>query len=635
MDEGWNTFSLNQESTEDKVLESDNCDFVHVSGTDNYVYEQDSQGDYSPVEDDVLTPWNAYYGYVSESCELELEEEVQERDRTISLNMQEWNLISVPENEELYSINQRCDLAESIEGYYYYKEMGGEITGFLEDASIDSNRGIFVYPQIPCEVHYLVDEGVEKPGIDEGIEDSIEPGVSPEEVIRIEREDMEHSLTVHQDHGDIYHPVEGKGNFDISSFNPREGNNYEHDFRFQDGEAQVTMSFTAPSFNVDNTRNMAQTGNQIEIGFDFEGSEGINGEGVPRFELEDNSLFEINDLTDSETLVLDVLDQPVDKVDHEVEIIAYEELREGYGGEIGVNDTVELKVGDGFAKDLAYPDEDYEESPYASFEGFFEDWNLYVDGERKEEDDFEGYSSNWYDHVSVGSWQDYEEGLRLEDAVISNGIDRKLEEAEIELISTHSDGKILLEGSDGMAEIDVGTTTGGEKSNHVFRIESDGSSLTVKEEGELLKQKDIGYVEEIGFEASSSGLRQFILGYIVTLERDFEVEPGEIVEDSDKIDIELNSVSSDKASFNVVYDDVEREGDVLEFFVDLDEVEEFTCDVESGEECEKVFSISFDELVRSINDDGEVRLAVRVNAEDGTPSTYNWSQWFSKWFKIK
>ena len=140
LERGWNTFSVNDQAEEDDLLES-TCEFEPVEGTENYFYEQESPGDYSPVDE--LKPWNAYYGWVSKDCTLELEDD-SEWSETVELDSGEWNLISIPPNDDLESLVDRCDLSRGDLESWFWAERGSSIFALNNKEDYDKNTGVFV-----------------------------------------------------------------------------------------------------------------------------------------------------------------------------------------------------------------------------------------------------------------------------------------------------------------------------------------------------------------------------------------------------------------------------------------------------------------------------------------------------------
>lgn len=148
LETGWNTFTVDSTVDESDLISSDRCDFKSVQGTDNYFFAQDG-GDYSEVS--TLYPWNAYYGWVSESCTLQTES--SDWSNTVDLRSGKWNLIRPPSNID--SFESDCSVSQGTLDYMYYTEYGGEITGLnIEESLFSDNRGVFVYPTNSCSITY-------------------------------------------------------------------------------------------------------------------------------------------------------------------------------------------------------------------------------------------------------------------------------------------------------------------------------------------------------------------------------------------------------------------------------------------------------------------------------------------------
>lgn len=148
LDRGWNTFSVDSTVDESELVSSNQCDFRPVQGTDNYFYQQSSEG-YSEVS--TLYPWNAYYGWVSEGCSIQTES--TEWSNTVELDSGDWNLIRAPEDISLFE--SECSVSQGSLDFTYYTEFGGEITGIKTSNGLFSeNRGIFAYPTESCSITY-------------------------------------------------------------------------------------------------------------------------------------------------------------------------------------------------------------------------------------------------------------------------------------------------------------------------------------------------------------------------------------------------------------------------------------------------------------------------------------------------
>lgn len=256
--------------------------------------------------------------------------------------------------------------------------------------------------------------------------------IEPWDVMDISRSGDTHYIEI-QDYYDIIEHSEAidRGEY---SFTPVPGGDYYLKVYYEEKDTVEEVDFTAPEVNLDiNGPNVVGTDGSVNIDYNYDGGEpfesvsleGNVASGLGSFDFDDG-MVEVSDLSSGiQTIEVDITDSTP-------------------GDGLRTSDSTDVRVGDGFTRNLMYPGL----STFEQRQQIRNDWEIYSD-ENGQLDETEWSGESWLT-VSTGLVKGFrlsasDQGTYQKDRVmVKSRLGDDIEEVEFSLRTNDKKGEVLL-----------------------------------------------------------------------------------------------------------------------------------------------------------------------------------------------